>query len=227
MALPGFFLNKYAPLDLPQPLSAMPRDYPKHLPRFNREDDNTAQIHIETFSSFSENINVEHLDVVMGLFVQSLDGEARKCFKSLPNASIDIWEQLENSFTQKWGEKMNHEYLLTKFNAIRKNPKEDTIEFIKRFNKQFSNLPANIKPPSATTCVFFLGAFDSDVGINLREMKSTTLDQLQIDSLEVEVNLASVGSREQSKNLLNPKLEKRRHPPLVNLGNHHTQSGNI
>lgn len=108
MALLGFFLNKYVTVDLPQPLSAMPQDYLKHIPRFNGEDDNTTQSHIETFSAFAKNINVEHLDVAMKLFVQSLDGEARKWFKSLPDASITTWEKFENSFTQKWGEKRNH-----------------------------------------------------------------------------------------------------------------------
>ncbi len=91
-----------------------------------------AQSHIETFSAFAENINVEQLDVVMTWFVQSLDGDGRTWFKSLPNASIITWEQLENSFTQKWGEKRNHEYLLTKFNAIRKNPKEDTTKIYQK-----------------------------------------------------------------------------------------------
>jgi len=56
---------------------------------------------------------MDHIDVVMRLFVQYLDGEARKWFKSLPNASFPTWEELENSFTQKWDEKINHEYLLT------------------------------------------------------------------------------------------------------------------
>jgi len=49
--------------------------------------------------------------------------------------SITTWEEPENSFTQKWSEKRDHEYVLTKFNAIRKNPEEDISEFIKRFNK--------------------------------------------------------------------------------------------
>jgi len=40
MALPGFLLNKYATLDLPQPLSDMTQEYLKLLPRFNGEDDN-------------------------------------------------------------------------------------------------------------------------------------------------------------------------------------------
>lgn len=78
MVVPGFLLNKYAPLDFPQPLSFMPQKYTKLLPSLNEVDENTAQRHIETFCSFVENLNVEQLYVVLRLFVQYLDGEARK-----------------------------------------------------------------------------------------------------------------------------------------------------
>lgn len=135
MELSGFLLNKYAPLDFHQHQSAMPHDYIKHLLRFNGEDENTTQRHIETFCAFAENLNVEQLDVVLRLVVQSLNGQAIKLFKALPNASITTWEELENSFTHKWGEKRNHEHVLTKFNAIKKKQEEDISKFIKRFNK--------------------------------------------------------------------------------------------
>jgi len=98
MVFPGFLLNKYAPLYLPQPLSSMPQDYLKCLSRFNREGDTLAQRHIEAFCAFAENLNVEHLDVVLRLFVQSLDGEPRKWFKSLLDASLATWEEIENYF---------------------------------------------------------------------------------------------------------------------------------
>lgn len=42
MVVPSFLQNKYSPLDLPQPLSAMPHDYLNILPRFNGEDENTT-----------------------------------------------------------------------------------------------------------------------------------------------------------------------------------------
>lgn len=92
MDLLGFLLNKYAPLNLPYPLSVIPQDYLKNMPRFNGEDDNMAQRHIETFSAFAKNLNMEQLDVVIRIFVQSLDGEARNYFKALPNASITTLE---------------------------------------------------------------------------------------------------------------------------------------
>jgi hypothetical protein len=67
-----------------------------------------------------------------------------------------------------------------------------------------------------------LGAFESDFGFTLRERKSLTLDQLQVDALEVEENFTSQGSQEESKNLLRIKEGKKRHPPLVKIENHQT-----
>ena len=65
METPAFLLNKYSPLNLPQPMNAMPQEYIKLLPRFTREDEITVGKHCRT----SENLNVEHLEVVMRLFV--------------------------------------------------------------------------------------------------------------------------------------------------------------
>ena len=64
-------------------LNDFPQDYLKILPRFNGENEIDAQKHLEVFCSFAENFNVEYLDVVLRLFVQSLDGEAQKWFKTL------------------------------------------------------------------------------------------------------------------------------------------------
>ena len=40
----------------------------------------------------------------------------------------------------------------------------------------------------------FAGAFEPDFGFTLRERRSTSLDQIQIDALEVEANFASTGN---------------------------------
>ena len=120
MAVLSFLLNKYAPLALPQPLNDMPQEYLERLPRFTGEDSNSAQKHIEDFCAFAENVNVEHLYVVLRLFIQSLDGEARKWFKSLANNVVTTWEEMGNFFTLKWGEKRDHGYVLIEFNTLQK-----------------------------------------------------------------------------------------------------------
>lgn len=147
MVVLGFLLNKYAPSDPPQLLSSMPHDYLKLFPIFNGEDEISTQRHINIFYAFADNLNVEHLDVALRLVVKSLNGEAKKWFKTLPNASISTWEELENSFTHRCGEKRDHEYILTEFISILKKPNEYILEFIKRFNNKYKKTPIEINPP--------------------------------------------------------------------------------
>ena len=104
----------------------------------------------------------------MRLFVQSLDGEAIKWFKTLGDCSINNWEEMENAFTNKWGEKKDHRYYLTESNALRKRHNEDVSKFIKRFNKLYTSLPAEMKPHQIAAKVVFVAAFDSEFGFSLR-----------------------------------------------------------
>lgn len=54
-------------------------------------------------------------------------------------------------------------------------------------------MSTEIKSPPAVAHVAYLGAFESDFGFTLRERKSPTLDQLQVDALEVDSNFFSIG----------------------------------
>jgi hypothetical protein len=89
----------YAPLVLPQPMNSLPiGDYLKYMPKFTGEEDITAEEHLAAFYSYADNLNIENEDVWMRVFVQSLDGEARKWFRSLALGSIDGIEALDNAF---------------------------------------------------------------------------------------------------------------------------------
>jgi hypothetical protein len=51
---------RYAPLILPNPVSAMPTgDYQKYMPKFTGEGDVSVEEHIEAFYSYAENLNTE------------------------------------------------------------------------------------------------------------------------------------------------------------------------
>ena len=55
---------RYAPLNFPNPLSAMPTgDYLKYMPKFIGEGDFIAEEHLEAFYSYAKNINIEQEDV--------------------------------------------------------------------------------------------------------------------------------------------------------------------
>ena len=91
---------RYAPLVLPQHLNALPQgDYLKYLPKFTGEGDGvTTEDHLATFYSYDDNQNIEDEDVWSRLFVQSLDGEARKWLRSLPPGFINGIEALDEIF---------------------------------------------------------------------------------------------------------------------------------
>ena len=68
---------------------------------------------------------------------------------------------MENAFIKKWGEKKDDGYCLIEFNALRKRHNEGVSEFIKRFNKLYASLPAEMKPHQISAKVVFVAAFES------------------------------------------------------------------
>lgn len=53
MASPAFLMNRYAPLQLPQPLNQMPQEYLKILPRFIGEDEQTTENYVSVLCNFA------------------------------------------------------------------------------------------------------------------------------------------------------------------------------
>ena len=201
MAAPTLLMNIYAPLEVPQRMNTMPQGYLKLLPRFTGEDEITAEQYLPLFCTFAKFFNVEHLDVVMRLFVQSLSGESRKWFKGLPNGSINDWDELKSQFIQIWGENRDHGYSLTEFNAIKKKSDENMSDFIKRFNKLYNSSPTEVKPPPIGARVVFAGVFVSYFSFTLRERRSPTLEQIQMDALEIEANMTAAGKAQEKQSV--------------------------
>jgi hypothetical protein len=184
--------NRYAPLVLPNPLSAMPTgDYQKYMPKFTGAGEYTAEEHIEAFYAYAENINISEEDVWTRVFVQSLDGQARKWFKELPANSITGIEQLDAAFLKHWGERRDLLYYISEFGNLKRGDGESVSDFIKRFNKMFGKIPAEIKPSDASAKITFSAAFDAEFCLILRERRSATLALMQDAALEVESNITA------------------------------------
>ena len=95
----AIIIARYAPLVLPQSLNAFPgSDYFKYLPRFNGQSETSAEEHWNAYYSYDDNQNIENEYVWMRVFVQILDGEARKWFREFPARSINGIEFLEEVF---------------------------------------------------------------------------------------------------------------------------------
>jgi hypothetical protein len=181
---------RYAPLVLPQPMNALPvGDYLKYMPKFTGEEDITAEEHLSTFYSYADNLNIENEDVWMRVFVQSLDGEARKWFRGLTPGSIDGIEALDDSFLRHWGDKKYFLYYITEFGSLKRREGESVSDFSKRFNKMYNNIPTEIKPTKTSAKITYSSAFDPEFCLLLRERRATSLAHMQDASLEVESNI--------------------------------------
>ena len=65
----------------------------------------TARKHVDRFEDFVNLEKVDHDDVEMRLFAQSLSGEAKKWFRDLPGRSIATFKYFKNSFLEMWDDK--------------------------------------------------------------------------------------------------------------------------
>jgi hypothetical protein len=125
----------------------------------------------------------------MRLFIQSLNGEARKWFRSLPPNSIDDIIALDDSFLKHWVEKKEFLYYITEFGALRRKQGESIPNFTKRFNQMYGKIPEEIKPSETSVKITFSNAFDAKSSLLLRERRTTTLSLMQDAAIEVESNI--------------------------------------
>ena len=85
--------NRYMPLHFPQILHDFPAKHYKYLPDFDGESESlTGKKHLQAFEYFLDLFEIEHDDVCMRDFSQSLQGSVKKWFKHLQPESINMWE---------------------------------------------------------------------------------------------------------------------------------------
>jgi hypothetical protein len=128
----------------------------------------------------------------MRVFVQSLDGEARKWFRGLTPGSIVRIEALDDVFLRQWGDKKDFMYYITEFGSLKIKEGEFVSDFSKRFYKMYNKIPAEIKPTEASPKITYANAFDPDLCLLLRERRATSLAHMQDAALEVESNVLVV-----------------------------------
>ena len=111
----------------------------------------------------------------MRVFVQSLDGEARKWFRELSLGSIDDIEALDEAFLKHWGDKKDFLYYHIEFGNLKRENGESLSDFNKTFNRIYSKIPAEVKPTPNSAKLAYASAFDSDFCLLLREIRCATL----------------------------------------------------
>jgi hypothetical protein len=72
---------------------------------------------------------------------------------------------------------------------LRNKTSELVLEFIQIFNNLYHKIPTEVKPSQLAAKVTFVGDFDSDFSLLLRERRSTILVGMQYDAIEIESNM--------------------------------------
>jgi uncharacterized small protein (DUF1192 family) len=80
-------------------------------------------------------------------------------------------------------------YYMTDFGALKKMEGDSISDFSKRFNKMYNKIPVEIKLSEASAQISYVGAFDPDFCLLLRERRATSLAQMQDAAIEVESNI--------------------------------------
>jgi hypothetical protein len=115
----------------------------------------------------------------MRVFVQILDGEARKWFRGLTHGSIVGIEALDDAFLRHWGDKKYLLYYITEFGSLKRKEGESISDFSNIFNEMYNKIPTKINPTETSAKITYASAFDPDFFLLLRERRSTSLAHMQ------------------------------------------------
>jgi hypothetical protein len=83
---------------------------------------------------------------------------------------------------------------------MKKALEEMMQEFSARFMKVYNSIPVEVQPPPRACAIAIFDSFDNDFSLLLRERRSTNLDVIMSNAIEVEVNMMASGKIKQRFN---------------------------
>jgi hypothetical protein len=152
--------GNFKPLDMskiPEYPRQMPPKYEKWLPRFTGNDGPRANYHMNDFWAFFQlhPISDDVEDLAMKLFSTTLHGSAREWYDDLSDASITSMNQLEGTFLEIWGIKLEDiQMLLQRLEHIKQIENETIREFQDRFVYLLYQIPRSHHPRNK--CLIYL-----------------------------------------------------------------------
>jgi len=100
---------------------------------------------------------------------------------------------LIDAFNERWGDKKEYRHLLAALHGIKKSENETMEEFNKKFNELVSSLHTDIKPPTASILIYYIEAFNSEMGYQLRDKEPTNLKISQEMAINIDRNVQASG----------------------------------
>jgi hypothetical protein len=95
---------------------------------------------------------------------------------------------------------------------MRRSLDEIVQEFSAIFIKFYNSIPTEVNPPPRATQLRYVDSFESDFSLLLRERRSTSLDDMMSDAIEVEVNLMASGNFKYNSGKDMNKVQDKAHP---------------
>jgi hypothetical protein len=138
----------------------MPKESHKWFPKFSGNNVITTDDHLYAMGRDMENAEVEHEDVAMKLLASSLTEDAQRWFRGLPDNHIASYEYFTKLFKNRWTTKKDNIMLVAQFNQIKKKENETVSEFDNRFDRLYSQIPTDLRPPDAVVHLLYMNAFD-------------------------------------------------------------------
>jgi hypothetical protein len=68
--------------------------------------------------------------------------------------------------------------ILEEYDHLKRQPGETVHQFSIRFNKVYHAMPTDIRPPLGSSHLHYPDAFDPEMTFQLRERKTTTLEEM-------------------------------------------------
>ena len=144
--------------------------------------DFSTQQHLVGITDFCDSEEIDHEDVRMRVFAQSLHGEVKEWFRGFPAGSIHNFQEFKTIFLGKWERKKNSLHLLTQYSNLRRGPNESVKEFSYRFKKTYNAIRADVKSPPGAAKLHYVDAFSSQFTLLLRERRYVSLDDMIEDA---------------------------------------------
>ena len=93
---------------------------------------------------------------------QSLQGDAKECFKHLQHESIKTWEEFSDIFLGFLGKRKSLDQVLSEFYSMKKQEGETMSSFNRRFANFYYSMLKEIQPIVGAVKLHYADDFDND-----------------------------------------------------------------
>jgi hypothetical protein len=126
------------------------------LKEFSRDEAIDAKRHLHLFLDVCDFHHVEHDNVMVRLFLQTLSRRAYEWYTKFPSRSIQSFNDLEGIFLTMFSPPIAYHTLLTDFTWIGMRKNERIQYFNLRFNKTLSRILEDKRPNDSSFSVFII-----------------------------------------------------------------------